>query len=68
MTEASDSTLTPAERVEDFPRILPAMRMAMREALARHKQAGHSFAVWRNGRVEWIRPEETPVWPPEAEE
>lgn len=61
MTETSDSHLTPAERVHDLPRILREMRQAVREALMRHKQAGNPVAVWRNGRVEWIRPEDIPT-------
>jgi hypothetical protein len=52
---------SPAERVEDLPRILAALRLAVREALLRHKQAGNPVAVWRDGRVVWIRPEDIPV-------
>ncbi len=37
----------------------------MREALLRHKQAGNPIAVWRDGRVEWIQPEDIPVGGPE---
>ena len=52
---------TPAERVDDIPRILEAMRQAVREALLDHKRAGNPVAVWRNERVEWIQPEDIPV-------
>ena len=68
MTEDSDSALTPAERVEDLPRILRALQLAFREALQRHKQAGNPVAVWRNDRVEWIPPEEIPDPPDETDE
>jgi hypothetical protein len=51
----------PADRLEDLPRILRAMTDAVRQALWRHKQAGNPVAVWRNGRVEWIAPEDIPV-------
>ena len=68
MTEASDSAPTPAERVEDVARILRALKLAVREALQRHKQAGNPVAVWRNDRVEWIPPEEIPTWPDDASE
>jgi hypothetical protein len=51
----------PAARLEDLPRILGAMRKAVSEALLRHKQAGNPVAVWRNGKVEWIAPEDIPV-------
>ena len=53
--------LTPAERVEDIPRILEAMRQAVREALLRHKQAGNPVAVWQDGRVVWIQPKDIPA-------
>ena len=46
------------ERVNDLPRILDAMREAVREALLRHKQAGHPVAAWQDGRVVWIQPED----------
>lgn len=53
--------LTASERVNDLPRILDAMREAVREALVLHKLAGHPIAVWRDGRVVWIQPEDIPV-------
>jgi hypothetical protein len=49
---------TPLERLEDVPRILKAMTAAVREALLRHKRLGNPVAVWRDGRVVWLRPEE----------
>ena len=52
---------TPAERVEDIPRILKAMRKAVREAVLDHKRAGNPVAVWHDGNVVWIPPEEIPV-------
>jgi hypothetical protein len=58
---------SPAERVEDIPRILEALRLAVREALLRHKQAGNPVAVWRDGRVVWVRPEDLPGERPAAE-
>ncbi len=51
----------PVDRVDDIPRILEAMRQAVREALLDHKRAGNPVAVWRNNRVEWIQPEDSPV-------
>lgn len=51
----------PAERVKDIPRILKAMNEGVREALWRHKVAGHPVAVWRNERVEWVAPEDIPL-------
>lgn len=52
---------TPLDRVEDVPRILKAMTEAVREALLRHKLLGNPVAVWRDGRVVWLRPEEIPT-------
>ncbi len=56
----------PAERVEDLPRILAALTSAVQEALARHKRAGHSVAVWQDGRVVLVPPEEIPAAPDRA--
>lgn len=60
MNDVHARDLTPAERVDDIPRALRAMRQAVQEALQRHKLAGNPVAVWRNGRVEWIQPEDIP--------
>ena len=35
-----------------------AMRKAARQALRIHKRAGHPLAIWHNGRVQWVSPEE----------
>jgi hypothetical protein len=61
MTAPDPSERTPAERVEDVPRILAAMRAAVREALWRHKQLGNPIAIWQDGRVVWLQPEEIPA-------
>ncbi len=37
-----------------------AIRRAVREAIIRHKRLGESIAVWRDGRVVIIPPEEIP--------
>lgn len=60
MNEPSQENLAPYERVEDIPRILDALRQAVREALLRHKQAGIPIVVWRDGKVVWIQPEDIP--------
>ena len=59
MTNA-ERELTPAERVDDIPRILRALRQAVQEALRQHKLAGNPVAVWREGQVVWIPPEDIP--------
>lgn len=50
-----------AERVDDLPCILEAMRQSVREALLRHKREGNPIAVWREGAVAWIPPEEIDI-------
>ncbi|HEY7297388.1 MAG TPA: hypothetical protein VH684_05560 [Xanthobacteraceae bacterium] len=57
--ESPDSP--PSERVRDLKLIERALRRAVREALLRHKQAGNPIAVWREGGVVWIAPEDIPV-------
>lgn len=59
MTLTKDSR-PPFERVHDFARIQESLVLAVQEALVRHKRAGNPVAVWRNGRVEWIPPEDIP--------
>ncbi len=36
------------------------LQRAVQEALLRHKRAGNPIAVWRDGQVVWIPPEEIP--------
>ena len=60
MTMKQDRDLAPHERVEDVASILEAMRQAVREALQRHKRLGNPIAVWRDGRVVWLSPDEIP--------
>jgi hypothetical protein len=67
MTEPDKAVRTPAERVQDIPRITEALQRAVREALWEHKVTGNSVAVWRHGRVVWIPPEEIPVERPPAD-
>ena len=60
MSDTPNADLTPAERVDDIPLTLRALRAAVQEALQCHKRDGHPVAVWRNARVEWIQPEDIP--------
>ena len=57
---ASESPVTRDERTADLPRIIHEMSQAVREALARHRRLGNPVAIWRDGRVQWIRPEDIP--------
>ena len=52
---------TPAERVRDLDRIERALRAAVRDALQRHKRDGDPVAVWREGRVVWLSPDQIPI-------
>ena len=61
MSEERKTDLAPADRVDDIPRILEALQQAVQEALQRHKRDGNPVAVWRDGRVVWIPPEEIPA-------
>ena len=60
--------LTPAERVGDLDRIEWALRAAVRDALQRHKRDGDPVAVWREGRVVWLPPDEIPTASDESSE
>ena len=41
------------------------MRRGVQDALRRHRLLGLPIAVWRDGKVVWIPPEEIPVFPEE---
>lgn len=43
-----------------------ALAQAVREAILEHKRAGNPIAVWQDGRVVWIPPEEIVVDEPPA--
>jgi len=60
MTIPSEKT-GEAAAVGDLSLVLRAMRQAVREALAQHRQAGDPIVVWRDGRVVWIPAAEIPV-------
>jgi len=38
-----------------------ALKEAVAEALVEHKRQGNPLAIWRNGKVAWIPPEEIVV-------
>lgn len=44
--------------LSDEETVTKALAKAVREALHQHKQMGNSVAVWRDGKVVWISPEE----------
>jgi len=59
-TAESDKIVEHAERVE------AAVQAAVREALIQHKRAGNPIAVWEEGRVKWIPPEDIRIPVPDA--
>jgi hypothetical protein len=60
MTEATDADRRLNERVGNIARNRRAMGEAIQQALLEHKRAGNPVAVWRNGQVVWIPPEDIP--------
>jgi hypothetical protein len=50
--------MTLEQRLRDDKLIETALRRAARDALLLHKRAGNPMAVWRDGRVVWIAPED----------
>jgi len=55
---------TPDELLREAEPLTVAAREAVREALIIHKRLGNSIAVWRDGSVVIIPPEEIVVDPP----
>jgi hypothetical protein len=61
MADTPPGGRTLGERLRDVRLIERALARAVRDALKRHKQAGNPIAVWRDGRVVWIAPEDIPI-------
>lgn len=57
------SAVHPLDRLNDVESIVAEAQLAVREALAEHRLAGNPVAIWRDGQVVWIPPEEIPVEP-----
>lgn len=54
------------ELLRDTPRLEAAIRRAVIQAIQMHKRAGNPIAVWREGKVVWLSPEEIPDAPDES--
>ena len=52
---------SPLELVDDLDRIEEALALAVADALRMHKRAGNPICVGRDGKVEWIQPEDIVV-------
>jgi len=50
-----------------FDKVNDGIRRGIRRAVLEHKKAGRSIAVWKNGRVETIPPEQIDVREDECE-
>jgi hypothetical protein len=48
----------PIARVQNTPLMLAALRRGAQAALRQHKLLGYPIAVWQDGKVVWIPPEE----------
>ena len=48
------------ERVQDVKVVEEALAKAVGAALQRHKWAGNPVPEWRDGRVQWVAPEDIP--------
>jgi hypothetical protein len=62
MTHVSQHPLPDLDAIlDDTDRIEAALQQAVQSALRDHKRAGNSIAVWRDGQVVWLAPEDIPV-------
>lgn len=61
MTSDGAANDDPIHRITDIPRIQEALRLGVQDALRMHKRMGNPIAVWRDGRVVWIPPDEIRV-------
>jgi hypothetical protein len=60
MTDAAASKRPLSERVRDMKLTEESLARSVAAALRRHKQAGNPVAIWRDGRVVWLQPDEIP--------
>ena len=44
--------------VEDGHRIEEALKQGVRDAVIRHKKDGLPVVIRRNGKIEWVKPED----------
>lgn len=63
MTTETNPAKTAKDRdalFNDSARIQKAMDEAVRAAILDHKRAGNPIAIWRDGKVVWLQPDEIP--------
>ena len=56
-----DKHTSPTKMHDETKSIEQAMRRAVRQALATHKQAGNAVAAWKDGRVVLVAADKIPV-------
>ncbi len=63
MTTETDPLVAhdPSALFNDEARIQAAMDEAVRAAILDHKRAGNPIAIWRDGQVVWLAPDEIDV-------
>ena len=54
---------SPRLMVEHVDTIEKVFRKAVRKALLEHKRAGNAIAVWKDGRIQLIEPEDIVIEP-----
>ena len=59
--ETPEPIQSPVALVDDLGRIEEALALAVADALRMHKRAGNPICVGRDGKVEWIQPEDIVV-------
>ena len=55
-----EGTMSADQRVQDVKVVEAALARAVGDALRQHKRAGNPVPEWRDGRVQWLAPEEIP--------
>ncbi len=63
MIRSSSPVPTGIDGDGQLERIQKALATAVQEALLRHKRDGNPVAIWRDGKVAWIDPDDIPIGP-----
>ena len=66
MSQSSEKDL-PTAAIRNHAAGIKAFRRGVRAALLEHKRAGNPVAIWQDGKVVWVAPEDI-VLPPEPSE
>ncbi|MDQ3814315.1 MAG: hypothetical protein M3347_10235 [Armatimonadota bacterium] len=58
--------MTPQEKIELRRKIDVGAKAAVAEAIEEHRRMGRSIAIWRDGQVVWLTPDQIPARTPET--